>query len=121
MTQYQAVFRFSKELPENFKNLVISDFVNLRGKAVEELNKHYEEWNNEFKLDMRIPGVKFLYNKFIAKHQREVLAPFNAKAEKNPLQFTILDVDKEGDLIGRLKAAPNITIQVELIPIEIEA
>ena len=121
MTQYQAVFTFNRNLPEAYQKLVIEDFTSLYNMAVEELNKHYEMWNNEFDMDMNLPGAEELYNKFITKHQREVLEPINNRAERNPFRFTILDVDGEGNLFGRLKAVHDITIMLTLKPIEIEA
>lgn len=86
-TEYYAKFVFSKELPESLKRVFIADFYNLYNKAVEELNKHYEEWNNEFDSLSSFKGVSendplkdyggSEYCKFIARKQQKILDVVN--------------------------------------------
>lgn len=121
MTQFIPTFIFNRKLPEAYEELVIQDFVRLYDEAVEEINKHLDEWNEEFKLDTRIPGVIFLYNRFLRKREFEVLEPINEKAEKNMFCFLTLDVDRKACLFGRLKGVEQITVHMTFEPKEIEA
>lgn len=125
ITEYYAKFVFSKELPELLKRVFIADFYNLYNKAVEELNKHYEEWNNEFDSLSSFKGVSendplkdyggSEYCKFIARKQQKILDVVNNEGKHVlELKTSINDGD---DLYGKCKLAglEDVTINIYLV------
>lgn len=124
ITEYCAKFVFSKELPELLKRVLIADFYNLYNKAVEELNKHYEEWNNEFASLSSFKGVSendplkdyggSEYCKFLARKQQKILDVVNNKGmHVLELKTSINDGDV---LYGKCKLAglKDVTINMYL-------
>lgn len=119
---YQAKFVFSKEMPKFVENFISKQFMNLREYGCRALNPHYEEWNAEFnsvphKIDendeLKDWGGKE-YLDFITKKERKVLAQVN---KEHPLGLVELDVDEIGDMIGRCKFNRDITVTLNLIPV----
>lgn len=112
ITEYCAKFVFSKELPELLKRVLIADFYNLYNKAVEELNKHYEEWNTEYYAKF-VSGSE--YCKFIARKQQKILDVVNNEGmHVVELKTSINDGDV---LYGKCKLAglEDVTINIYLV------
>lgn len=119
----RPIYVWNKEvdLPDFVKDIIIKEFMQRREYAVEALNPHYEEWNKEF--DTKYPdldGTSKEYGEFITSKQDEVLKTVN----KRPVGLNLTTIDTEkgtetaGDLICRLRQMNDITITLELMPVE---
>ena len=89
-------YTYSEEVSETMKALIEKIFMILRSEAVDLLNPHYEEWNNEY--DKEVTGEDDMeYNGFIQKKQIEILDKVNKKYWFLPLK---LSSDEYADIIG---------------------
>lgn len=89
-------YTYSEDVSENMKALVENLFMSLRGEAVDLLNPHYEEWNNEYDKDV-IGEDDMEYNGFIRDKQIEILNQLNKKYWFLPVK---LSSDEYADIIG---------------------
>lgn len=121
-TLYCPKFIFSKEISEFRQEVAKQVFMMLRHFAVEALNPRYEEWNANFE-NVEVPeddelkdygGTK--YCKYIQEKSREVLKEVNVRLIMSTWKF---DSDEIGDIIFRNKIDKDLTMTLELIPINI--
>lgn len=117
---FKAEFVFSKRIPKFVKDILIDEYVRLRGFACEALNPKYDKWNAEFKsvkIDENDGLIDFggtEYCKFICQKSREVLREVNAT---HPSKFIYLDVDEVGDIVAKTKD-DSLTVSIILVPYE---
>lgn len=122
-TLYKPIFVFSKEISYFRKEVVKQVFMLLRPMVIEKLNPRYLEWNINFERAELLEGDKLKdyggtkYCKYIQKKTREVLKEIN----KDLLLITWkFDCDEIGDIIFRNKFDKDLTMTLEMMPIEVE-
>ena len=122
-TLYKPIFLFSKDIPHFSQQLAIYLFMYSRKFAVEALNPMYEKWNEEFNnlgeyvIDENdelkdYGGTK--YCEFIRNKSREVLKRVN---KKHPVTNWELDCDEICDIVFRHKKDKDLTLTMELQPV----
>lgn len=120
-TYYKPIFVFNKKLPEVIKDIISREFMRLRPFAVESLNANYGKWNDEYDGPIASDNDPLkdyggtAYCEYICQKSRMVLEKVN---RNHPSAFVKLDVQEFGDIIARTKIG-NVTMELELMPIEI--
>lgn len=111
-------YNFSKKVMPWTKRRMKSEYFRLRSIAVEELNKYFEKWNEEFgpvspkENDPLKEYGGSEYCNFIRKKERLILSRINSK-EANKGIF--LDADEIGDLIAINWKKCVLTVNIEFI------
>lgn len=99
---YAVHFDYSEEIPQEVKDYVEGEFVNVRNIAVDLLNPHYEEWNAEYD-DVVTGEDDKKYNAFIRTKQNEILNEVNNHVCRKSL--VKLYSDEYCDLVGIFRVA----------------
>lgn len=117
--QYKVNFHFTKEVNDILKNIMIKEYVYLRGKAIEILNDQYDKWNAEYG-DVKITDDNIGdYSAFICRKQKPILDMVN-KAYGNECLLVELDNNKDalGDIMARSKFDKDLIVHATLQPME---
>lgn len=76
------------------KRLVERAYMIMRNEAVELINPHLEEWNNEYGTIEDQDD----YNRFIAKKEQKILNDVNRRLKGSPV--TLMAREEDGDIVG---------------------
>lgn len=116
---YKVEFVFNRKLPQYIKNIMIKEYLKLRGMACDRLNSQYEKWNNEWTGEF--PGEDIYsekgraYHEFIRSRQEPILEEINRVTRTI---MTEIHSDEVCDLIATNKFIPGVTMVALLKPIE---
>ena len=111
---YEAIFTFSKDVPETIKNVMIQEYNHLRGIVVDLLNPCYEQWNSEYTEEVH-GEFDPRYNAYIVSKQRPIIEAVN---RSNWAILTKLDCDEYADIIAVCKFDKSLIMHLTLSPVE---
>lgn len=113
--EYYAKFNFSKDAPEDVKNLMIKDFVTIRELAVDLTNPMLAKWNKEFDSQVgRMGDDNCIYNKWISEKFNSICDIINENCTASCVKI-YSDPDLEATFRGIAKFDEDLSLYITLV------